>query len=301
MTSVLEDDGAALENPTFLQNTPYLYSYQDTPLPLENDGELNDFLEILSSVDHDTPKLNNLLNGLKAIRDRETDTNKEGTPIWEMIVDHNPEYYYKVYSSLFTKTYHNQLLEESNFFAQLYRRASRAKFEKNVHIDDVQKSAEFATENWHTDSSQLHDLYEKIRANRNHEYINLIDDNSTLLRQSQLNTDMLLRRQFINKILNSSLLCISLFIITGYLSMSLGYSLPTIMTVNLLILVLFGISLLIAILSENKRHDLNFSRLGFPGYPVINNEVQMKYTAGASCGTQNDIKTCNTQKCTGLK
>tara|TARA_B100000902_G_scaffold400058_1_gene475341 strand:+ start:10993 stop:11898 length:906 start_codon:yes stop_codon:yes gene_type:complete len=301
MTSELQDDGKALENPVFLQNTPYLYSYQDTPLPIESDEELNDFLTMLSSVDHDTPKLNNLLNGLTAIKDRETDDNKEGSPIWVIVIDHNPEYYYKVYSSLFTKSYHDQLLSQSNFFAQLHRRASRAKFENNVHIDDVQKSAEFATENWHTDSSQLHDLYEKIRANRNHEYINLIDDNSTLLRQAQLNRDMLLRRQFVNTILNSLLLTLSLFIITGYLSMSLGYSLPTIMTINLLIVILFGIRILMAILTENRRHELNFTRISPPGYPVHNLNVQAKYTQGASCGTQSNPNTCETQKCTGLK
>jgi len=46
--------------------------------------------------------------------------------------------------------------------------------------------------------------------------------------------------------------------------MSLGYSLPTIMTINVAIAVLFAISVLMAILSENKRHDLNFNRIGAP-------------------------------------
>ena len=309
-----QDDGKALENPKFLAGTPYLYNYQDTQLPLDNIDDLRDFLNTvksggISEVDHDNKKLTNLLTGLQAIHDGENDNNKEGTAVWEIIIKHNPEYYYKVYSSLFTSNFHNELLNEesttifSNFFYHLHRRASRAKFEKNVHIDDVQKSAEFATQNWHTDSTELHDLYEKIRANRNHEYINLIDDNSTLLRQGQLNTDMLLRRKFVNNILNSLLICISLFIITGYLSMSLGYSLPTIMTINIAIAVLFAISVLIAIISENNRHDLNFNRIGAPGYPVLNNQVQMKYQAGSSpCETQADPNSCNTQTyCTGLK
>lgn len=303
MTFEDQDDGKALENPKFLADTPYLYNYQDTQLPLENLEDLSEFLDTVKTVvAHDNKKLTNLLAGLQAIHDGENDNNKEGTEVWDIIIKHNPEYYYKVYSSLFTSNFHNELLGNSNFFYQLHRRASRAKFEKNVHIDDVQKSAEFATQNWHTDSTELHDLYEKIRANRNHEYINLIDDNSTLLRQSQLNTDMLLRRKFVNNILNSLLICISLFIITGYLSMSLGYSLPTIMTINVTIAVLFAISVLMAILSENNRHDLNFNRIGAPGYPVLNNEVQMKYQAGStSCETQADPNSCNTQACTGLK
>ena len=172
MTFEDQDDGKALENPKFLADTPYLYNYQDTQLPLENLEDLSEFLDTVKTVvDHDNKKLTNLLAGLQAIHDGENDNNKEGTEVWEMIIKHNPEYYYKVYSSLFTSNFHNELLGNSNFFYQLHRRASRAKFEKNVHIDDVQKSAEFATQNWHTDSTELHDLYEKIRANRNHEYI----------------------------------------------------------------------------------------------------------------------------------
>ena len=303
MTSTEQDDGNALENPKFLAGTPYLYNYQDTPLPLTSYDDLSNFLgTTTTAINHTNKKLTNLLNGLEAIRDGETNGNKEGSTLWNMVIVHNPEYYYKVLSSLFTSSFHNLLLEESNFFYQLHKRASRAKYEKNVHIDDVQKSAEFATQNWHTDSTQLHDLYEKIRANRNHEYINLIDDNSTLLRQAQLNRDMYLRRKFVNSILNSLFVCICLFIITGYLSMSLGYSLATIMTINMVIVVLFSISILFAILGENNRHDLNFNKIDAPGYPVINNEVQMKYQAGsASCGTQADPYSCNTQACTGLK
>ena len=72
---------------------------------------------------------------------------------------HNSEYYYKVYASLFTEAFHNQLLTDSPFFKALHEKAARAKSVRRIHLNDVQNSAENATENWQTDANQLHMLY----------------------------------------------------------------------------------------------------------------------------------------------
>ena len=211
---------SAIKNPKFLSDTKYLYKHHDG-LPLDSDVALSEFI---SAIETDAKQysqyqnLTHLLNALKAIKGSMNDDAQD-------VLDFHAEYYYKVIASLFTETFHDKLLISSEYFLQLHNNAANSRKERHIHLNDVQNSATNATENWKEDAEQLALLYERLRANRNHEYINLVDDNTTLLRQAQLNHDMLLRRQFINKMLRDILILVCLFIISGFLN-HMGYDQP---------------------------------------------------------------------------
>jgi len=273
---------SAIKNPKFLSDTKYLYKHHDG-LPLDSDQALSEFI---SAIQTDAKQysqyanLTHLLSALVAIKGS-TDGNAKD------ILDFHPEYYYKVISSLFTETYHNKLLTSSEYFLELHNNAANSRKERHIHLNDVQNSATNATENWQEDAEQLALLYERLRANRNHEYINLVDDNTTLLRQAQLNHDMLLRRQFINKMLRDILILICLFILSGFLN-HMGYASTTILTINVVLLTLFGLNFLYSLYIRQKRHELNYKRFGKFLYPKIDPDTQKKYVDGACSGDDSD-------------
>ena len=215
---------SAIKNPKFLSDTKYLYKHH-TGLPLDSDQALSSFIEEIKSDAGKYSQYANLTHLLSALNAIKGSSNGDA----QNILDFHPEYYYKVIASLFTEAYHDSLLTSSEYFLQLHNNAANARKERHIHLNDVQNSATNATENWKEDAEQLALLYERLRANRNHEYINLVDDNTTLLRQAQLNHDMLLRRQFINKMLRDILILVCLFIISGFLN-HMGYASTTILT-----------------------------------------------------------------------
>ena len=71
---------------------------------------------------------------------------------------------------------------------------------------------------------------------------------------------MLLRRQFINKLLRDLLILICLLTLTGFLN-TLGYDMTTIFTYNVIILTVFGLSFLYALYSRQRRQVLVVSFL----------------------------------------
>ena len=271
-----------IQTPKYLNETKYLYSIAPEHLPIQDDQKLDAFLSAIdthtsSSSHYET--LNNLRSALEAIQ--------SGGDGAKDILDFHPEYYYKVISSLFTEAYHNELLTSNNLFLQLHNNAANSRKERHVFLNDVQNSATNATENWNEDADQLALLYKRLRKNRNHEYINLVDDNTTLLRQAQLNHDMLLRRQFINKMLRDILILICLFILSGFLN-HIGYASTTILTINVVLLTLFGLNFLYSLYIRQKRHELNYKRFGKFLYPKIDADTQKKYADGACFGDDSD-------------
>jgi len=257
-----------------------LYSIASDTLPLQSDADLASFLTVIDDANYNN-KLSNLRSALEAIRD---DSEYENAK--DIILFH-PEYYYKVIASLFTEEYHNTLLSTSPYFLELHNKAANSRKERHVYLNDVQNSATNATENWQEDAEQLALLYDRLRANRNHEYINLVDDNTTLLRQAQLNHDMLLRRQFINKMLRDILILICLFILSGFLN-HIGYASTKILTINVVLLTLFGLNFLYSLYIRQKRHELNYKRFGKFLYPKIDPDTQKKYADGACSGDDSD-------------
>ena len=168
---------------------------------------------------------------------------------------------------------------------------------KDIITDGRHAKVEY-TNNWKEDAEQLALLYERLRANRNHEYINLVDDNTTLLRQAQLNHDMLLRRQFINKMLRDILILICLFILSGFLN-HMGYASTTILTINVVLLTLFGLNFLYSIYIRQKRHELNYKRFGKFLYPKIDQDTQLKYAEGV-CSDDDSDPNSKKAKCGGF-
>ncbi len=284
---------SAIKNPKFLSDTKYLYKHHDE-LPLDSPEALSEFI---SAIDTDAKQysqyanLTHLLNALKAIKGSMNDDAQD-------VLDFHAEYYYKVIASLFTETFHDKLLISSEYFLQLHNNAANARKERHIHLNDVQNSATNATENWKEDADQLALLYERLRANRNHEYINLVDDNTTLLRQAQLNHDMLLRRQFINKMLRDILILVCLFIISGFLN-HMGYASTTILTINVVLLTLFGLNFLYSIYIRQKRHELNYKRFGKFLYPKIDQDTQLKYAEGV-CSDDDSDPNSKKAKCGGF-
>ncbi|GIS52447.1 MAG: hypothetical protein Ct9H90mP28_1630 [Paracoccaceae bacterium] len=284
---------SAIKNPKFLSDTKYLYKHHDE-LPLDSPEALSEFI---SAIDTDAKQysqyanLTHLLNALKAINGSMNSDAQD-------VLDFHAEYYYKVIASLFTETFHDKLLISSEYFLQLHNNAANARKERHIHLNDVQNSATNATENWKEDADQLALLYERLRANRNHEYINLVDDNTTLLRQAQLNHDMLLRRQFINKMLRDILILVCLFIISGFLN-HMGYASTTILTINVVLLTLFGLNFLYSIYIRQKRHELNYKRFGKFLYPKIDQDTQLKYAEGV-CSDDDSDPNSKKAKCGGF-
>ena len=278
-----------VETPKFLKDTQYLYSVAGDKLPLQSDTDLTNFLTVIDGEDYGS--LSNLRSALAAINGSMDDNAED-------IILFHPEYYYKVISSLFTEEYHNTLLGSSAYFLDLHNKAANSRKERHVYLNDVQNSATNATDNWKEDADQLALLYDRLRANRNHEYINLVDDNTTLLRQAQLNHDMLLRRQFINKMLRDILILICLFILSGFLN-HIGYASTTILTINVVLLTLFGLNFLYSLYIRQKRHELNYKRFGKFLYPKIDPDTQKKYADGACSGDDSDPSSIKA-KCGGF-
>jgi len=284
---------SAIKNPKFLSDTKYLYKHHDE-LPLDSDQALSSFIGAIKSDADKYSQYANLTHLLSALVAIKGSSNGDA----QNVLDFHPEYYYKVIASLFTEAYHDSLLTSSEYFLQLHNNAANSRKERHIHLNDVQNSATNATENWKEDAEQLALLYERLRANRNHEYINLVDDNTTLLRQAQLNHDMLLRRQFINKMLRDILILVCLFIISGFLN-HMGYASTTILTINVVLLTLFGLNFLYSIYIRQKRHELNYKRFGKFLYPKIDQDTQLKYAEGV-CSDDDSDPNSKKAKCGGF-
>ena len=165
---------------------------EEGSLPLKNNTDLSTFY---NTVKND-PNLENAANGLNSIIN---DGGEDAASEQRFLV--NAEYYYKVYASLFTREYHDELLENNTFFKTLKKNAFEAKRNRHSHLNEVQNTAQNATDNWQHTSSELVMLYNRLRGNKNHEYVHLIDDNSTLKRQRDLSHDLFIRRQNMNTFL----------------------------------------------------------------------------------------------------
>lgn len=284
---------SAIKNPKFLSDTKYLYKHH-AELPLDSDVALSEFISAIQTDAKEISQYANLTHLLSALKAIKGSSNSDA----QDILYFHAEYYYKVIASLFTEAYHDSLLTSSEYFLQLHNNAANSRKERHIHLNDVQNSATNATENWKEDAEQLALLYERLRANRNHEYINLVDDNTTLLRQAQLNHDMLLRRQFINKMLRDILILICLFILSGFLN-HMGYASTTILTINVVLLTLFGLNFLYSLYIRQKRHELNYKRFGKFLYPKIDQDTQLKYAEGV-CSDDDSDPNSKKAKCGGF-
>ena len=244
----------------------------DGSLPLKKDADLRTFHNRVK----DDPNLANAADGLNyIINDGGVDAASEQ----RFLV--NAEYYYKVYASLLTREYHDELSENNLFFKTLKKNAFEAKRNRHSHLNEVQNTAQNATDNWQHTSSELVMLYNRLRGNKNHEYVNLIDDNSTLQRQRDLNHDLFIRRQNMNTFLRICTIFLCLLILTGYMRYN-NYNLAMLTVANLVIFVLFGILVISMILKSDHMHRLDSNRLRFKGWTVLDDTVQAKYTGNCS-------------------
>jgi len=246
-------------------------------LPLKNDDDLRVFYDTVkndANLGNSASGLLNIINNNAAAADQQT-----------FVV--NAEYYYKVYSSLLTREYHDNLAENNGFFKGLKKYAFEAKKNRHMHLNEVQNTAQNATDNWQHTSEELRMLYNRLRGNRNHEYINLIDDNSTLQRQRDLSNDLFIRRKNMNQFLRVCTIFLCLLILTGYMRYN-NFNMAMLTVANLIIFVLFGITIIAMILKADRMHRLDANRLRFKGWPVLDKMQQAKYTGNCGIDEGND-------------
>ena len=246
----------------------------DGSLPLKDDDGLQNFYNTVKNEQN----LENAAAGLKYIIES-GNGGVDAASEQRFLV--NAEYYYKVYASLLTREYHDELSQNNLFFKTLKKNAFEAKRNRHSHLNEVQNTAQNATENWQHTSSELVMLYNRLRGNRNHEYVNLIDDNSTLKRQRDLSHDLFIRRQNMNTFLRICTIFLCLLILTGYMRYN-NHNLAMLTVANLVIFVLFGILVISMILKSDHMHRLDSNRLRFKGWPVLDETVQAKYTGNCS-------------------
>jgi hypothetical protein len=191
---------------------------------------------------------------------------------------------------------HDEMLDKNERFKELHDAAMDHKRKGMVDKNQYVLSAENATHNWFENTTELQAVYKKLRENRNHEFTNIIDDNSTLLRQTQINHDMLIRRRYLNQFLKIIVIFIAIIILIGYMN-HLNYNFDIILVVLLIVFLLFAITCITTFLYQRKMHSLEFERISFPGYPVMNEDVQNEYVGDCSNYNGSNMKSI---KCSGL-
>lgn len=262
---------------SFLDNTPFLYPNEK--LPINSYADLEKFTNHVNTTDfNNKDNLTNLIDGLNFIANNK-DVTTENLPYY--FKGPSAIYYFKVYSSLMTPNFFNQMLDSSdtkNFnvvFNRLYDNASQ-------HDSHIKINYEKNIQNWNSNASYLDAHYGEMKKHNNNELSSMIDDNTTLLRQASLNNDLYLRRQFLNKRLSSTFYFICVLILIGFLK-SVNFNPVVISSMVLFLIILYIINIVSSYRYQNNMHNLNFNKLKHPGYPVKNEETQQKYLG--NCGT----------------
>lgn len=273
---------------TYLSETNMEYVVSDNEndeLPLSTVGEFNTWA---GNALNDKATLKNMKTIIDSVL---LDTEQDG---YDKIKKHAPIYYYKAISSVMTGDLHKEMLENNAVFLDLQNAAKDHKRRNLVDKNEFINSAIFATGNWNHGSNELKTLYSQLRGNRNNEFVNLIDNNSTILRQSQLNHDMFLRRRSMNQFLKIISIFLAIIILIGYMN-HLEYDYKMIFLLLTIVFVIFFITVIVTLVSQRKMHALNYNRLSFPGYPYKNDDVQNRYV-----GDCTDPSNMRSVKCSGL-
>ncbi len=270
---------------SFLDNTPFLYPNEK--LPINSYSDLKDFVNHVNNTDfNNKDNLTNLIDGLNFILNNKNAT-AESLPYY--FGGPSAIYYFKVYSSLMTPIFFDQMLDSSdtqNFnlvFNRLYDNASQ-------HDSELKTNYEQNIQNWNYNASHLETHYDEMKKHNNMELASMIDDNTTILRQASLNNDLYLRRQFLNKRLSSTFYFICVLILIGFLK-SMDYNPLGISMMVLVLIILYIINIVLSYRYQSNMHKLNFNKLKHPGYPIKNEQIQQKYLG--NCGGSSDDYSSN--------
>tara|TARA_Y100000389_G_C17450600_1_gene514503 strand:- start:17 stop:838 length:822 start_codon:yes stop_codon:yes gene_type:complete len=271
------------------EQLPTIFNYSSTNeyLPIDKQEDLYNFIQQLSDGYYESKPNSNLKIGLEAIYNRTSDLSDDE----QKIIDFHSAYYYKVFSSLFTQSFHDSHLLSDTFFKALHDNAMKVKSDSLKKRNEIQRTSEIATENWQYNSNELKTLYYRLHRNNDNEYQNYIDNNTTLLRQGQLNHNMFLKQMEWNQFLKLLSACVCMILIIGYLA-SIEFS-PTIIRLSFVaVFFIFTVNLLLLFMSSRRRHKLLYPNLRFQGYPVRDENTQKKYT-----GNCNSVDSYGTQTC----
>tara|TARA_Y100000389_G_scaffold189710_1_gene213754 strand:- start:407 stop:1258 length:852 start_codon:yes stop_codon:yes gene_type:complete len=257
----------------------FLMNVNNTYLPISySDSEpLSRLIEFYNSLGEDnfsSGPNKTLKDGINDIISINTTSNS-----FKNIEKYHAAYYYKVYSSLFTKELHDYLVKNNEVFKQFHNKAMDTKRQSYILRNEIQRTSEIATKNWDYNSKELKDIYHRLHGNRNSEFQTTIDNNTTLLRQGHMNYDTYLRQMEWNQFLRLMSACICMILIIGYLA-SIEISPDLIRLLFLAVFVIFIVNCILLYMANRKRHKLAYPRLRFPGYPVRNEEVQQSHQTG---------------------
>tara|TARA_Y100000389_G_C17451862_1_gene515424 strand:+ start:120 stop:1004 length:885 start_codon:yes stop_codon:yes gene_type:complete len=268
-----------MSNTSYLTNE-YIYDIDKSDISLQrNDGNDYEFpienieeLQIFYSVIKDKDGLQNSANAIKLILDNSSNNLDE-------IYMANADYYYKLISSLLSKTFHDTLLQSNPFFIQLKQFSVISQQQQDINMNEIQRVAENANHNWKYDSKHLKHIFTELRKNKTDEYVRLIDDNSTLMRQGQMNRDLMIRQEMYNEFLKYGIFFICILNIIGY-TYYIGASLKFATALVVITCIVFGICFIITFVKYQSElpHALNFNKISFKGFPIKNEIVQKKYT-----------------------
>ena len=264
---------------TFLENTPFLYSNENKFLPINDETELNLFVEHLISQNLGEGFIN-LIEGITIINNNDENAAQNA----DYFDGPNSVYYFKVYSSIMTQQFFKKLMNDNQPFIMLYDNATKFNSEFLVNVGE---SLDKHKDNYNTVSGELNTHYGEMRKHNNAELASIKDDNTTLLRQVSINNDMYLRRQFLNKRLNSTFYFICLLILVGFLK-SINYNELYIFMTTIVLLILYIINIALSYKHQNNMHKLNFNLLQHPGYPVRDEKIQQKYFGDCSSSSNSN-------------
>lgn len=276
------------------EQLPKIFNFSSTNqyLPINSDDNLGGFISQLGSsaddnTDYDSLPNKNLKKGLQAIKNNDSgDSYEEKT-----MIKYHSAYYYKVFSSLFTQSFHDDKIEKCDFFNKLYKSAMAVKSDSLKKRNEIQRTSEIATQNWQYNSDELKTLYYRLHRNNDYEYQNYIDNNTTLLRQGQLNHNMFLKQLEWNQFLRLMSACVCMILIIGYLD-SVDFSPNLIRLSFVAVFFIFTVNLLLLFMSSRRRHKLLYPMLRFQGYPVRDETTQKKYTGDCNASSKTGTGTC---------
>lgn len=257
-------------------------SSTNTLLPISNSTKMNEFIDAMREQGDLNSRPNNTLKEIML----EIHNNTGKSDIVDKAINYHADYYAKIISSLFTQEYYSSLYDSNTTFQNLINRASQNKMHNMMKLNELTKLGENATQSWGYDADELKALYYRLKENKEVQNRDLLDSNSTLMRQRHLNYDMYLRQLEWNQFLRLISIILALLIIVGYLA-DIEFDPDYIRFLLIAVFIIFIVNCILLFMSKRRRHILMYPKLAFPGFPVLNRTIQKAHKDG-TCNNKNN-------------
>lgn len=244
-------------------------------LPISDGDKMSDFIEAMGKQGDFSSRPNKTLKEIM----RKISGKGGSNDIVNKAINYHADYYAKIISSLFTQEYYSILYNSNPTFQNLINRASQNKMQNMMKLNELTKLGENSTKSWGYDADELRALYYRMKENKEVQNRDLLDSNSTLMRQRHLNYDMYLRQLEWNQFLRLIAIVLALLIIVGYLA-DIEFDPDYIRFLLIAIFIIFVVNCVLLFMSKRRRHILMYPKLAFPGFPVLNRTIQKAHKDG---------------------